>query len=158
MPRRVGRYDGERKVIADIETFRWHCVRILEEGGGPPWTFTIGLYETWQHPELIITGLSKATAHQVLDNMAVPIKAHRPIDLSTTTEELLTGYACCFVEVPKQKYFINVGFARWYYRGNDFPLYQIVWPSKEGYFPWHPNATASFKRWQPVLREHTASN
>ena len=46
----------------------------------------------WQHPELIITGLSKTVAHQMLDIIAVHIEEKRPIDLSTTTDALLTGY------------------------------------------------------------------
>jgi hypothetical protein len=158
MPQRVGSDDGERKIIADIEEFDWHCMHIREENGEPPWTFTIGLYETWQHPELIITGLSKEVTHQMLDTIAVRIEENRPIDLSNTTDALLTGYSCCFLDVPKENYFINVGFARWYYQGNDFPLYQIVWPSKEGHFPWNPRATESFRRWQPVLGEHSGSN
>ena len=29
--------------------------------GHPPWTFTIGLYDTWRFPELIIVGRSRAT-------------------------------------------------------------------------------------------------
>src|SRR3984957_11439959 len=158
MPQRVGTDDGERKLIADIEKFGWHCMHILEEGELPPWTFTIGLYETWQHPELIIMGLAREVAHRVLDIIARRIEENRPIDLNTTTDALLTEYSCCFVEVPKQNYFINVEFARWYYKGNNFPLYQIVWPSKEGHFPWNPNPTETFRRWQPVLGQHTGSN
>jgi hypothetical protein len=46
-----------------------------------------------------------------------------------------------------------VGFARWYYRGEHFPMYQIVWPSNDGYFPWSPYASDTFKEWQPVLGE-----
>jgi Domain of unknown function (DUF4262) len=103
-------------------------------------------------------GLSKDVAHQVLDIMAVGIAQNHPIDLSTTTDALLTGYSCCFVAVPKQNYLINVGFARWYYKGNNFPLYQIVWPSTDGHFPWNPSATESFRRWQAVLGEHPGSN
>ncbi|MET0377655.1 MAG: DUF4262 domain-containing protein, partial [Spongiibacteraceae bacterium] len=40
---------------------------------------------------------------------------------------------------------------RWYYQGNDFPLHQIVWPSQTGLFPWHPEASAAFRKAQPVI-------
>lgn len=39
----------------------------------------------------------------------------------------------------------------WYYMGDDFPMYQIVYPSKDGEFPWHPNATDAFRAFQPIL-------
>ena len=35
---------------------------VIEDDGHPPSTFTIGLYETWEQPELIIAGRSRATA------------------------------------------------------------------------------------------------
>ena len=75
------------------------------------------------------------------------------LDLSLPTDALVDGYPCCFVEVAKSQYYDFVGFARWYYRGNDFPLYQIVWPSREGLFPWHPNASKEFKVAQPVIAQ-----
>ena len=45
----------------------------------------------------------------------------------------------------------HVGFALWYYRRRQFPLYQIVWPNHDGLYPWNERAPRSFKEWQPVL-------
>jgi Domain of unknown function (DUF4262) len=56
--------------------------------------------------------------------------------------------------VVAQRYYHDyVGFARWYYRGKPFSLYQIIWPSNDGHYPWSPHAPESFKEWQPVLGE-----
>jgi hypothetical protein len=110
----------------------------------------------WQHPELIITGLSKTVAHQMLDIIAVHIEEKRPIDLSTTTDALLTGYTCIPAALSRRRSRITTStsdFARCTIE-ETIPLYQIVWPSKDGHFPWHPSATESFRRWQPVLDEH----
>jgi len=46
-----------------------------------------------------------------------------------------------------------VGFAHWHYRRSQFPLYQIVWPNNDGYYPWSPGATNAFREWQPVRME-----
>ena len=54
---------------------------------------------------------------------------------------------------PGSYYHDYVGFARWFYRGKHFPLYQIVWPNTDGHYPWHPHAPDSFKQWQPLLDE-----
>ena len=45
-------------------------VNVIEGDGYPPWTYTIGLYDTWSHPELILIGRSRATAHHILDCIA----------------------------------------------------------------------------------------
>jgi hypothetical protein len=44
---------GERKVIADIAKFGWHCVHIHGEGELVEYAFTVGLFQTYKHPELI---------------------------------------------------------------------------------------------------------
>jgi hypothetical protein len=158
MPQMLGNDDGERKVIDDIAEYGWHCVGIHAEGDDGPYAFTVGLFQTLGHPELLIYGLSQKTAHQILTIAANAAKAGRPLDMSASTDELLDGSECCFVEVPKSAYYEHVGYARWYYQGNDFPLYQIVWPSRDGHFPWHPDATPEFRTTQPVLAHAPKGN
>jgi len=53
--------------------------------------------------------------------------------------------------VPSSQYYEHVGLCRWYYEGNGFPLYQVVWPSRSGFFPWHSRAPEAFRAAQPVL-------
>jgi hypothetical protein len=143
--------DGERQVLDDIAEHGWHCVNILEEEGQPPWAFTIGLFHTWNHPELIIFGLRGNVAHEILAIVARGLKEGRRIDLSLPTDDLLNNGSCLFVEVPQSQYREHVGYARWYYQWKAFPLFQVVWPSREGHFPWNPKAAESFRLWQPVL-------
>jgi hypothetical protein len=64
---------------------------------------------------------------------------------------LLLGLPCRFIEVAAHHYSDYVGFVRWYYRGKQFPLYRIAWPSTEGQYPWNPRASKHFKDWQSVL-------
>lgn len=146
-----GQDAGEQRVIDDIASFGWHCVSVLAEGTEGPYCFTVGLFHKFQHPELIICGLKREVAHQILWNAVEGLTRGNRIDLKAATDELLVGYSCCFVEIPKSSYHEHVGWARWYYDGDDFPLYQIVWPSRDGYFPWHASATPEFREVQPVI-------
>ena len=148
---RIGSDDGERKVLADIKKFGWHCLNIFEEDGQPPWTFSIGFHKTWNFPELIVIGLKREVAHSTLNIVATLLADGRRIDLAVPSDELFNNFWCCFVEVPKPIYREYVGTARWFYDGDDFPLHQIVWPSRDGYFPWNESASDSYRQWQPVL-------
>lgn len=152
-----GTDDGERKLLDDIAKYGWHCLNILAEKDLPPWTFSVGLYTTWQHPEIIIFGLKREVAHEIVNIIATGVAAGRRLDLSLPTDELMNNGSCVFVEVPHDQYSEHVGFARWYYQGDKFPLYQIVWPSREGLFPWHERASESFRLWQPVLGQAKGS-
>jgi hypothetical protein len=151
MVRIIGEDPSEQKVIADIRQYGWHCVHIMAEGDDGPYAFTIGLFQNYQHPELIIFGLPAKVAHQILHIAIQAIQSGEPINLAAKTDALIDGYYCHFVEAPRSKYRDYVGFGRWYYEGDKFPLYQIVWPNRQGQFPWQPEASDSFKRLQPIL-------
>jgi hypothetical protein len=148
---RIGGDDAERKVLADVKQCGWHCLNIFEENGQPPWTFSIGFHQTWDFPELIVIGLKREVAHSTLNLVAMQLAEGRRLDLASASDELFNDISFCFIEVSKQLYGEYVGTARWFYGGNDFPLYQIVWPSRDGYFPWNEQASESFKQWQPIL-------
>jgi len=151
MVRTEGEDADEQKVIDDIARVGWHCVGILAEDDLPPYAFTVGLQHSFGHPELIIFGMRLETAHEVLHIVVEALRSGTPIDLTRPTDELLEGYPCVFVPVPKQEYREHMGYCRWYYRGDDFGLQQIVWPNREGQFPWHPAASEAFRAHQPVL-------
>ncbi|MEF3083613.1 DUF4262 domain-containing protein [Luteimonas sp. SMYT11W] len=151
MIRTSGESESEQKVIDDIANFGWHCVNIHPEGEHVGYAFTVGLFKTYGHPELIIFGLSAKVAHQMLSIAADAAKSGAPIDLTKPTDALLNDYMCCFVEVPLSQYYEHVGFCRWYYHGNGFPLYQVVWPSLDGMYPWHDHASSNFQAAQPVI-------
>jgi hypothetical protein len=153
MVRKIAEDQSEQKVLDDIATFGWHCVQIFAEGDEPGYCFTVGLFQSFGHPELIIFGLKARVAHQILCLVVDAAKAGSPLDLSLPTDALIEGYSCCFVEVPRHEYDSYVGFAQWYYLGNSFPLYQVVWPSRTGLFPWHPEATPEFRKAQPVVAQ-----
>jgi hypothetical protein len=152
-PQRIGKDEPERIVLANINEFGWHAVNVIEDNGCPPWSFTIGLFETWAHPELIVIGRSRATSHAMLNTLATQIEDGDPPNLADAEPYPLLGIPCHFLEVNPRYYSDYVGFALWYYRKRRFPLYQIVWPGNDGLFPWHPSAPRTFKEWQSVLGE-----
>ncbi|CAG2082493.1 DUF4262 domain-containing protein [Xanthomonas euroxanthea] len=154
----IGVDESERQLLDDVAEYGWHCIHIMEEGEQVGYSFTVGLYQTFGHPELIIFGLSSRVSHQILSIVADAARAGTPLHLSHPTDALINHYSCCFAEVPLSEYYEHVGFARWYYQGDDFPLYQIVWPSKSGLFPWHPRASAEFRAAQPVFGQTASGN
>jgi hypothetical protein len=150
-PQRVAKDEPERIVLNNINEFGWHAVNVIEDDDYPPWSFTIGLYETWQHPELIVIGRSRATAHKMLECLATQIENGSAPDFADHDPYPLLGIPCHFIEVNPRYYSDYVGFALWFYRKRRFPLYQIIWPGNDGLFPWHPRAPSTFREWQPLL-------
>jgi hypothetical protein len=55
------------------------------------------------------------------------------------------GLPCRFIEVAAHHYSDYLGFARWYCRGKHFPLYQLVWPSTDRYYPSDSRTSEHFR-------------
>jgi hypothetical protein len=151
MPRTVAANDYERKLLANIEKYGWQSNGVLGEKGKPGFSYTIGLFHSFHFPELIIFGLAPKVAHGILDLAAKAAASHNPIPLDQPSDRLINGFVCEFRKVPHSEYGNYVLSANWYYDDEEFPLYQLVWPSEEGLFPWHADATSAFRAEQPIL-------
>lgn len=151
MPRKEPSDERDQKLLDDIANYGWHCVHVLAESDLPPFSYTVGLFQTLNHPELLIYGVPSEAAHAIFCIAVSAAERGKPLNLNQPTDDLLEGYPCVFVEVPKSQFREHVGYGIWYYDGMDFPVQQIVWPSKSGQFPWHTEASASFRETQPVL-------
>ena len=44
-----------------------------------------------------------------------------------------------------------VGYARWFYEGDDFPVVQCIWPDKQQNYPWQSKFKAKWAWSQPFL-------
>lgn len=55
------------------------------------------------------------------------------------------------LEVQKEHYHEHFGYANWFYKSEEFPVLQCVFPTVQGVFPWDPDATQDFIDYQPLL-------
>ena len=46
--------ENEKKVIFNIDTYGLHVVKVMEDATGLGFSYSIGLYKTYNHPEIII--------------------------------------------------------------------------------------------------------
>ena len=138
-------------MLGNIEKHGWHCNWVETKDGGPSFAYTIGLFSSYGHPEIIVFGFGADFAHELLSEVAAFAMARQPLDMNLPTDQLLKGFSCLFIEVPTSEKEGHALSARWYYEDAPFPMYQLVWPSTSGMFPWDSHADASFHQSQPVL-------
>lgn len=145
--------DYERSVVANVRKFGWHCTSVAPRLGeeGESFSYTVGLQHSYGSSELIILGLPGGTAHSIFSIFVDRLREGRPIALDAPSEDLLKDYPCVFVPVPRPRYNDYVLSALWYYAEQDFELHQLVYPDREGRFPWHPEAAPAFRQQQPLL-------
>ena len=114
-------------------------------------SYSIGLYKTYQHPEIIMIGLKQELAHVVINNLAADIKNGKRHDANSWSPDVLDGFECYFIEVDKSNYDAYVGGDLWLYGGDNFPLLQCIYPTVNGVYPWEEAWPENIKNLQPIL-------
>lgn len=142
---------GEKKLLDDVDEYGLHIVHVPEENDGAGFSYSVGLWHNFEQPEVIVFGLSTEVAHELLNLLADEADEGARFTAGTRHDGLLHGYPVRFVEVPKEVYADYLGFATWAYEGGDFAAVQLVWPDKQGRWPWDETARIGFRRAQPVI-------
>ncbi len=142
------------KVKSDIKKYGVHIIHVLEEGEEPNFSYTIGLYETYQKPEIIIVGLKQDLHHTLLNNIAYDYKEGISFENGKMHDNILDDYKCLLIDVEKKHYDAYLGMAMDHYGNQDFPVMQIVWPTPAHMYPFDKEAPEGFKKWQPMLGKY----
>lgn len=146
--------DGsDRKLLSDIDRVGWHVIMILEGDGTPGWSFSVGLFETFKHPEVVVFGLPLELSGQVINGIGADIQKGKTFESGQEYPEILEGVLCTYRPVLRQWYRPFLGYAMWYYRGLEFPVLQCIWPDKKQHYPWQPEFKKAWLSAQPLLFE-----
>ena len=144
--------EQERETVEDIRKFGTHIKHVFDaEGKDPEFSYTVGLWHTHHHPEVIIVGLKQSLRHILLNNLNIEIGKGRVFTDGLSAKDVLDGYTCYFQELPKELYREYLGWDAWFYDHWDFPAVQMLWPNIHGVYPWDSNASKEMQWQQPVL-------
>lgn len=112
-------YSYEQSMLALDLTIRTHGWALSQITDANPWSYTIGLTESYDHPELMITGLTLERQNSVIRHIVGPIETTGRID-----EADLAAAGVTLVEVHAN-----------HLRGDWF----ATWSNRYGHVP--PNGT-----------------
>ncbi|MBS1527638.1 MAG: DUF4262 domain-containing protein [Bacteroidetes bacterium] len=140
-----------RKISENIEKYGLAIQPVFGDEENPQFSYSIGLYRTYRHPEIIMLGLNQELMSNIIDNIAEDIKNGKTYDAYSWSTGLLKDFECYFIEVDKANYGKYVLGDIRLYGGNNFPLLQCVWPTTEGIYPWEDAWPDDMKKLQPLL-------
>jgi hypothetical protein len=147
--------DTQRGHIRNIEEFGVSILSVAPRMGdkGPMWTYSIGFWQEYDHPEVILIGLNRSTAAGVINEMNRLIRdGVQSFRDETSSVDLLSGdYTCYFKTVEPGNYGDFVLGNNWFYGDESFPVVQLIWPDMDRTFPWNENADTDFVSCQPLL-------
>lgn len=143
----------DRKLLEDIERVGWHVISVFSpESDEPEWSFSIGLFQSFRHAEIITFGLPRDRRSAVINSAGRQVQAGKIYQANGEYADILAApYKCAFRDVPRSLYREYVGYALWFYESDPFPLIQCFWPDKEGLFPWDDQCNEHVRVAQPTL-------
>lgn len=134
-----------------IEKYGCTVIHVIntENDSEPEFSYSIGLFERFGQPEIIIIGLKQELRHILINNICEDYKEERRLKINQLNDDIIENFGCMVVEVEKHFYKEYLGQALHYYGNNIFPVLQIVYPTLKGFFPWQKEFPKEIK--QPIL-------
>lgn len=138
-------------LLKTLEQWGWFVIKVAATDSEPPFAYSMGLYENFQHPEIILFGLDVEVMHRLINGAAKRIQRGQSYAEGHRHYDLFDGYPCEFRKVNTSRTEGLFNYATWYYKGAAFPALQLIWPDPEGLFPWEDGFDENFRKKQPIL-------
>jgi len=143
-----------RECIENVRTSGLQIFQIAKSESDDGYSYTVGLFATFGHPEIVVFGQKAAWQSATLNFLAAEIKSGKRFEAGTTHDGILAGFACRFIAVASPDAVRDyLPWAAWYYefvapRDEGAPIVQLVWADKNGRYP----SDASYESYrQPLL-------
>jgi hypothetical protein len=150
-PRRGEPLDAsDLRLMADVAQAGYHVVTGASNGEEPAFAFSVGLFRTFDHPEVAIFGLPVDALDSAIRRVAERVRAGMRFDHGDVEEAVVDGRAVAFRRIIARHYCARLGYAVWFHGGARFPALQLVW-TEDGLFPWDRWFPRALRAAQPVL-------
>ena len=148
---------NHKMVLDNIANYGWHFMHVTAEDGSLGWAYTIGLSQTFNHPEIIMFGQSRDVLYKVICDIVNNVRngtIFQPNDEDYTS--FLEDFQCRFITVNKKWYSSFIGFAVWYYQITNFSVLQFTWRKTDMDWPVTSISETDWFGIQPLLSKENS--
>lgn len=147
----IGTFLDELLALAASHGWAVMKVHADPERGMPSLAYSVGLHETFGHPEIIITGFDLGLMQDLINDMGEAVRAGGRYEPGRDYDRIVRDYMCRTAEVSTQWRLRLMYAACWFYDSLDFPALQLLLPDRQGLFPTDEACEESCRRLQPLL-------
>jgi len=140
-----------KETRSNIQQYGHHVIMLNATNYSPAFAYSIGLWETYHHPELICFGLSIELMHQIINDVAEMIKAGQKIAAGNSYSEIFKDSKATFLKVDERNIGDYFSVALNYYEDKPFEALQLIWTDRNDKFPWETHFEEEFEFKQPLL-------
>lgn len=129
----------------------WAVQAVYGDEAGPPWAYTIGIWRTHHGPELAMFGGPPEDMAVIMNSLGDRIAAGTAVAAGDEVDGLCP-YPLAIRPVHHSWRTTSMfAMSDQFYAGLRPPILQVVWPDRDGRFPWAPQFSAEFADQQPFL-------
>ncbi|WP_336518542.1 DUF4262 domain-containing protein [Pollutibacter soli] len=143
------------KTKENITKYGLQVIMVSGSDYSPAFAYSIGLFETYNHPEIICFGLPEKLGHVIINDVADLIKNGEVIKTYVNYDNIFKSSRSEFLPVDARNIGDYFGAALNYYGERKFPAVQLIWTDRNDIFPWEKNFEEKFRYDQPLLDRNT---
>lgn len=117
----------------------------------PPFSYSVGVWQSYSHPEIICFGLKIDLMHAILNDVAGIIKRDGRLNVSVNYTNIFKDSDAQFLPVDPRNVGDYFGIALKYYKCDQIPAMQLVWTDQNNRFPWESDFQEGLLYKQPLL-------
>ncbi len=125
----------DQKTLDNIEKFGCAVIHVAAEDDLPLFAYSVGIQKTANAPEVIVIGLKPELAHFVVNEYNRRVRAGERFVPGQWYEGFIGGFPIAIEQVGPEFYEEYFGMNLWLYQGPNFSVYQLVYPSTTGIWP-----------------------
>ena len=149
--------ESEKEIVSNIEEYGCHVTSVFDPKEiDPDFTYTIGINQKQNKPELLILGLRHKLGAWVANEYNRRIQKGEEFLVGEYYDGFLEGFQVTFQNVAqkyKSEFMLSCD---WLYGGTEYPPLQLIYPNVNGVWPWSEEASENFKTLQPSFQDEPA--
>lgn len=142
------------KVRRDVAEHGYHLMYVGPGDGDPSMAYTVGLWKSWRHPELLVAGHTMNDSNAILSAYAEAVRNGQRFHGGSVDDDqfnLPVAFLPITAAAPDGPLSDRFAVAHVLAETGDFEALQVVTPDDAGRFPWDEDCDAAVVQTQPVL-------
>ena len=135
----------------NVDKFGLQVIMVSSTSYSPAFAYSIGLWETYSHPEIICFGLPDNLGHEIINDIAEIIKGGEELKIGKIYYEIFEQSKTTFLKVDQENVGDYFGAALNYYGNNNLDALELIWTDRNDRFPWEEYFEEEFVFQQPLL-------
>jgi hypothetical protein len=83
---------NDQQLLGDVADYGWHVLKVLDQPDVPGWAYSVGLYQNFAHPEVIVFGQDIDLMHSMIHAIGDSVRSGKTFEVERQYPDLIDAY------------------------------------------------------------------